>query len=116
MRKLLGVCIVLTLALVSCTEIRQEVCVEENKEIEALRSEIEKLKAEVETAKNVGRYQMRDQGRRTWRFDTVTGRTCLLLAPEEDWKKGEVSAESCAYDDAHQYLEDLKKKTATRPR
>jgi hypothetical protein len=44
----------------------------------------------------VNRYQMRSEGYRTWRFDTATGKICLLLTPDSDWKKPDVAAQSCA--------------------
>jgi hypothetical protein len=47
---------------------------------------------ELVALKTVGRYQQYANGGRTWRLDTATGQTCLLLAPDADWKKPEVSA------------------------
>ena len=60
------------------------------------KDEVRKLREQAEIGKNVGRYQMRNEGYRTWRFDTATGRSCILLAPEWDWKKPDVQSQSCA--------------------
>jgi hypothetical protein len=42
-----------------------------------------------------GRYQVYRQGNLTWRLDTNTGRTCVLLATNEEWKKAEVYRWGC---------------------
>src|SRR5437588_11181367 len=60
------------------------------------KDEMTKLREQAEIGKSVGRYQMRNEGYRTWRFDTATGRSCILLAPEWDWKKPDVENQSCA--------------------
>jgi hypothetical protein len=57
--------------------------------------ELSALKQEAETAKNVGRYQIHREGFRTWRLDTTTGYTCLLLTSVQDWKKPETQLSSC---------------------
>ncbi|MBI3894721.1 MAG: hypothetical protein HY313_02200 [Acidobacteria bacterium] len=54
-----------------------------------------KLRGEAALGKGVGRYQQYSRGERTFRLDTATGETCLLLATEEDWKKPEVAAIAC---------------------
>ena len=33
------------------------------------------------------RYQVFNRGPHTWRLDTISGDTCLLLAPQADWSK-----------------------------
>lgn len=64
------------------------------------RAEVAKLREQAEIGKNVGRYQMKNEGYRTWRFDTATGRTCVLLAPDWDWKKPDINNQSCEAVDA----------------
>jgi hypothetical protein len=59
------------------------------------KDDLRKLREQAEIGKNVGRYQMREQGYRTWRFDSATGRTCLLLSSESDWKKLDTLNQSC---------------------
>jgi len=61
------------------------------------KDELKNLRDQAELGKHVNRYQMRNEGYRTWRFDTATGNLCLLLAPEWDWKKPDVDAQNCAY-------------------
>ena len=61
---------------------------EKSKEVVISRVEYEQLKAAVAASqiKQVGRYQLHEQGFRTWRLDTATGRSCLLLTSDSDWK------------------------------
>jgi hypothetical protein len=42
-----------------------------------------------------GRYQLYRQGNITWRLDTDTGRTCVIFATEEEWKKPQVYRAGC---------------------
>jgi len=58
--------------------------------------ELATLRQGAETGKNMGRYQMHREGFRTWRLDTASGKICLLLASESDWKKGNLVLQSCA--------------------
>ncbi len=46
-------------------------------------------------AKSIGRYQLHVQGIRTWRLDTATGKLCILLTTDADWKLPETKASSC---------------------
>jgi hypothetical protein len=41
------------------------------------------------------KYQIYKETWRTWRLDTVTGATCILLTTEADWKKPETTAQGC---------------------
>lgn len=64
------------------------------------RSELDELRKKAAAApespnRAIGRYQRFADGGRTWRFDTATGETCLLLAPEVDWSKPDVSKQGC---------------------
>jgi|SRR5690348_12392397 len=61
------------------------------------KAELNTLKEQAELAKNVNRYQMRSEGLRTWRFDTSTGRVCLLLTTDADWKRPDTERQNCAY-------------------
>lgn len=42
-----------------------------------------------------GRYQLYRQGNITWRLDTATGKTCVVLATDEEWKKPKVYRNGC---------------------
>jgi len=44
----------------------------------------------------VHKYQTFENGIRTWRLDTVTGNTCVLLTTPEDWKKPAIKNQSCS--------------------
>jgi hypothetical protein len=89
----------------SCNEIGYRVVTsQEFTSVEKLRTgdyelirkdQLEELKREAQLGKGVGRYQIYSRGFRTWRLDTATGATCLLLTTEVDWKKPETSASGC---------------------
>jgi len=49
-------------------------------------SELALLRADAGVNRRVGRFTWHSEGERTWRFDTVTGDVCLLLASEAAWK------------------------------
>ncbi len=53
------------------------------------------LRKDAEIGRSVGRFQIHRQGWRTWRLDTATGASCLLLTTDADWKKSEIAAQSC---------------------
>lgn len=42
-----------------------------------------------------GKYQLYRQGNITWRLDTETGRSCILFATDEEWKKDKVLRAGC---------------------
>ncbi len=71
---------------------------DKSKEVVLSKAECEQLKASAALAKQVGRYQLHKEGSRTWRLDTATGRSCLMLTTEADWKS-EGYASSCAAED-----------------
>jgi hypothetical protein len=58
--------------------------------------ELAALKHDAETGKNMGRYQIHREGFRTWRLDTATGKVCLLLTSDSDWKKPDTEFQSCS--------------------
>ena len=64
-------------------------------EVQKLRNENAQLTAQLASAKSVGRYQIHQNGFRTWRLDTTTGEDCILLASDADWKKPDTIAQSC---------------------
>lgn len=67
-----------------------------SKEYEVItKIELAQLKKEAENGRSVGRYQTFTRGIRTWRLDTATGSSCLLLTSEEDWKKPDTAASGC---------------------
>jgi hypothetical protein len=42
-----------------------------------------------------GRYMLYRQGNLTWRWDTDTGRSCVIFATDEEWKKAKVYRAGC---------------------
>jgi hypothetical protein len=57
------------------------------KDLAAAQKEVADLKAH--------QYQFMLVGYRTWRFDTVTGGSCIQLTSESDWKRKETKRQSC---------------------
>lgn len=60
------------------------------------KSDLFQLRRDADLGRAVGRYQQYSRGNRTFRLDTATGSTCVLLATPADWKKPEMAAQSCA--------------------
>jgi hypothetical protein len=44
---------------------------------------------------NQHRFSAYQNGYRTWRFDSATGKTCILLTSEADWKRTDTKQQSC---------------------
>ncbi len=42
-----------------------------------------------------GRYQLYRQGNLTWRLNTETGKTCIIFATDEEWRKPRVYRAGC---------------------
>ena len=57
--------------------------------------QLTELNREASLGKNVGRFRTEREAFRTWRLDTATGETCLLLTSREDWKKPETVRMGC---------------------
>jgi hypothetical protein len=67
--------------------------------------ELEQAKAALEACrkKPEHHYELRNEGFRTFRFDSATGDTCISLTSTADWKRPETIREGCQYQD---YLRD----------
>ena len=65
------------------------------------RQQLEKTESKLTTCEQQPKhhYELRNEGLRTWRFDSATGETCVQLTSDADWKKPEIMRESCAYQD-----------------
>jgi len=42
-----------------------------------------------------GKFQLYRQGNLTWRLNTETGKTCIVFATDEEWKKPKVARAGC---------------------
>lgn len=62
--------------------------------LSATQEELKKTKEQISEYQK-HKYQVFHNGSRTWRFDTVTGKSCILLASKADWKKPDTSRQSC---------------------
>jgi septal ring factor EnvC (AmiA/AmiB activator) len=62
--------------------------------LEETRQTLEETKQALRKAES-NRYQVFSRGYRTWRLDTGSGSTCLLLTTTEDWKKPETTLSGC---------------------
>ena len=78
-------------------DLRTEISLDQQKLNECTTS-VQQYQAQLEEAKSAkpGRYVMKNDGFRTWRFDTATGRTCLLMTTDADWKEPEVQGQRCS--------------------
>lgn len=59
------------------------------------KKELTELRRQADLGKSIGRYQIYRSGFRTWRLDSSTGMTCILLTSEDDWKKPNTAAQGC---------------------
>jgi hypothetical protein len=59
------------------------------------KKELEQLKKQTEVSKGIGRYQLHVEGIRMWRLDTATGKLCIWLSSEYDWKDPRTRSSSC---------------------
>ena len=73
--------------------------VDKSEDVVISKAEYAQLKAAALQPKEVGRYQLHREGPRTWRLDTTTGNSCLLLASEWDWKNDAKEQNNCATED-----------------
>jgi hypothetical protein len=85
----------------------------QNQRISSLESEVKQLKDKVaeleqkQTATPEHHYELRNEGFRTFRFDSATGDTCIKLTSEADWKRKETKEQSCDCTDAFQHWEGI---------
>jgi hypothetical protein len=81
------------------------------KEASQAKLELEQTKAALEACKKKPEhhYELRNEGFRTFRFDSSTGDTCIKLTSDADWKRPETIREGCQYQD---YLRDNPSPTA----
>jgi len=74
---------------------------ESQKEIADLKRQLSTSQDELKKAQlalgeyQAHKYQVFHNGFRTWRFDSVTGNSCILLTTKEDWKSKDTKGESC---------------------
>lgn len=67
----------------------------------ALETDVKQLKVDVAELKQrqnavpEHHYELRNEGTRTFRFDSATGETCIQLASADDWKRKETKLQSC---------------------
>ena len=100
----LGLVATCFLCLVACDEY-QVIDTQDNKKWVNLKTcncevlpkdELKKIQEKAELSKHINRYQLRIEGYRTWRFDTATGKLCLLLTVDSEWKKPDIAGQNCA--------------------
>ena len=64
------------------------------KETADLKKQVADLQEQVADCK-AHKYEIFHQGYRTWRLDTVSGSTCILLTTPEDWKIPHTALQGC---------------------
>ncbi len=73
----------------------------EKAKYDALQKQLEDREASLKAAQQqvsecqAHKYQIYQSGWRTWRLDTVTGATCILLTSDSDWKKPATAIQGC---------------------
>jgi hypothetical protein len=81
----------------------------QDERITALEASVNQLKAAIVELKQKPKehhFELRNEGLRTWRFDSATGETCIQLTSEADWKRKETKGQSCSCsDNLAQYME-----------
>lgn len=97
------------LAAVLCTTACTELGYVEKKDYDAVQAKLTETENKLKAAdKQIAdfqahRYSVYHQGWRTWRMDSVSGKTCILLTIDSDWKKSDTKASSCPCED---YIRD----------
>ena len=105
----------LLLFVIGCnTYIEKSKYEESQEQLQKARTELEKTNKRLEEAQKQvevlsgHKYSTYRDGSRTWRFNAVTGETCILLAAEWDWKRKKTKWQSCDCQDANaRYFEAL---------
>lgn len=97
--------VLVLLLLASCGDVD---VVDKSKDVVVSKVEYDRLKADAALGRQVGRFQIYKNGFRTWRLDSATGRSCLLLTTDEDWKTGAKDQISCADEDFQRQQESTK--------
>jgi hypothetical protein len=69
-----------------------------SEEIALARHDASEARQEADEAKSAepDRFKVVKDGVRTWRLDTATGKLCLLLTSDEDWKIPSMARQSCS--------------------
>lgn len=106
----LTVCLLVSLLLPACVSKAKYDELELKLEKEATASELaqDDLQQQLNEAQgkikelSVHKYSTFQSCGRTWRMDTTSGKTCILLTLTEDWKRYETKQQSCACEDASQ--------------
>ena len=68
-------------------------------ELNKAREDLKKAEQQVSDCQ-AHKYQIYHEGLRTWRLDSVTGKTCILLTSEQDWKSPKTTESGCNCEDA----------------
>jgi hypothetical protein len=83
--------------------------------IRALEADVKQLKTDVaetkQRAKAEHHYELRNVGFRMFRFDPVTGDTCIQLTSEADWKLKDTKRQSCNCADEADHWREMPKDT-----
>src|SRR5262245_51678122 len=84
--------------------------------IGTLENDVKELKHEVADLKEkqstpTHHYELRNEGFRTFRFDSSTGETCIQLTTTADWKRKETKGQSCGCVDAVEHWSKMPAQT-----
>jgi hypothetical protein len=85
----------------------------QDERVRSLEADVKQLKTEVAELKQKPKaapehhYELRNEGLRTFRFDSATGDTCVQLTTDADWKNKKTKAQSCECADSTQHWLDM---------
>lgn len=79
-------------------------------DVKQLKTDVAELKQNQKTAPQ-HRYELRNEGFRTWRFDPATGDTCIQLTSAADWKRKDTKSQSCGCTDVMQHWTEMSSDT-----
>lgn len=87
----------------------------QDERIRSLEGDVKQLKSDIaemrQRAKTEHHYELRNVGFRTFRFDPVTGDTCIQLTSEADWKLKDTKRQSCNCADQADHWSGMPKDT-----
>ena len=76
------------------------------RELQQVRTELNETKKQLQDAQrqvnetSAQKFSTYQNGGRTWRFNSTTGETCILLTSDLDWKNKKTKSQSCACQDS----------------
>ena len=100
----------LVICLVGCgSYVERSKYEDSQRELQQARAELNQIKSQLKDAHqklaeaSAQKFSTYQNGGRTWRFNSQTGETCILLTSEWDWKNKKTQSQSCDCQDTFQH-------------